>query len=286
MDYLDLIARYLSPISPVPTGQSPGGRLKAPVKNVLFDVYGTLFISRSGDIHMARQCTETGAQLGMLLKTYNYPGSAKELIDAVFRKISDTHEKLRQQGTDYPEVQIDRIWRDVIGAPDIETARRFAIEFEMIVNPCYSMPHVAEVFSAFKQNGIRMGIISNAQFFTPLLFQVLLGAPPEGLGFSQNLIFYSYRLGVAKPSGLLFQLAAAELGRLGFKPGTAVYVGNDMRNDILPALSEGFQTALFAGDQRSLRLRPEDPGCAAVRPDLVITDWHQIIGQVLDLKTQ
>jgi putative hydrolase of the HAD superfamily len=57
-------------------------------------------------------------------------------------------------------------------------------------------------------------------------------------------------------------------------------VGNDIFNDILPAAAEGFQTALFAGDRRSLRLRSEDARCAGVQPDLVITDWRQIIQAV------
>jgi putative hydrolase of the HAD superfamily len=49
-----------------------------------------------------------------------------------------------------------------------------------------------------------------------------------------------------------------------------------MRNDILPAHRAGFQSILFAGDQRSLRLRQDDPSCRSIRPDAVITDLFQL----------
>jgi putative hydrolase of the HAD superfamily len=54
-----------------------------------------------------------------------------------------------------------------------------------------------------------------------------------------------------------------------------------MLNDMLPAYAEGFQTALFAGDKRSLRLREDDPRCKNLSPDLVITDLRQLVKQVL-----
>jgi len=50
-----------------------------------------------------------------------------------------------------------------------------------------------------------------------------------------------------------------------------------MLNDIYPANAIGFQTALFAGDQRSLRLRTDDPRCVNLKPDLVLTDLAQLL---------
>lgn len=56
----------------------------------------------------------------------------------------------------------------------------------------------------------------------------------------------------------------------------ALYVGNDMLNDILPANREGFQTCLFAGDRRSLRLREQDPRCAGVAPTEVVGSLREL----------
>jgi len=54
-------------------------------------------------------------------------------------------------------------------------------------------------------------------------------------------------------------------------------VGNDMLNDIMPAAKLGWQTTLFAGDQRSLRLRRDREECRMVRPHLVISDLRQLL---------
>ncbi len=59
-------------------------------------------------------------------------------------------------------------------------------------------------------------------------------------------------------------------------PEEILYLGNDIRNDIWPAQAEGFRTALFAGDRRSLRLRADDPDCGNVRPDWVVTGLEQL----------
>jgi putative hydrolase of the HAD superfamily len=53
-----------------------------------------------------------------------------------------------------------------------------------------------------------------------------------------------------------------------------------MLNDIYPARKAGFKTALFAGDQRSLRMRSDDPRCRDLTPDLVVTDLGQLIAVI------
>jgi putative hydrolase of the HAD superfamily len=50
-----------------------------------------------------------------------------------------------------------------------------------------------------------------------------------------------------------------------------------MLNDILPAQTTGFRTALFAGDKRSLRLRRDNPRCSNLKPDMVLTDLVQLV---------
>ena len=160
---------------------------------------------------------------------------------------------------------------------DINIVRQFAVEFELIVNPVYPMPNLAKMLAACRQENLLMGIISNAQFYTSYLFRWYLNSDLKNLGFDSGLIFYSYRFERAKPSPVLFQLAAEKLAAKGIAPSGVLYLGNDMRNDICPAKTTGFQTALFAGDKRSLRLRSEDPRCKALNADLVITDLVQLI---------
>ncbi|MEQ8837627.1 MAG: HAD family hydrolase, partial [Lacipirellulaceae bacterium] len=60
-------------------------------------------------------------------------------------------------------------------------------------------------------------------------------------------------------------------------PAETLYVGNDMRNDIWPAAKVGFKTALFAGDERSLRLREDEPNRdQRPEPDAVVTELDQL----------
>ena len=50
-----------------------------------------------------------------------------------------------------------------------------------------------------------------------------------------------------------------------------------MLNDIWTASQAGLKTALFAGDQRSLRLRETDDRCQGLEPDVVITELNQLV---------
>ncbi|MDR2739603.1 MAG: HAD hydrolase-like protein, partial [Treponema sp.] len=127
-----------------------------------------------------------------------------------------------------------------------------------------------------RNRSIRLGLISNAQFFTPLLFEAFFGAPSEALGFDPGLRIYSFERGEAKPSPNLFTPAARRLESLGLKPENALYVGNDMLNDVFAAAQAGFKTALFAGDRRSLRLREGDCRVGGIMPDRVIRNLKDI----------
>ena len=62
MAYNDLILNYRAEMSPLPTDITPGGVLAGKIQCVFFDIYGTLFISGSGDISVARNAPVVGAQ--------------------------------------------------------------------------------------------------------------------------------------------------------------------------------------------------------------------------------
>ena len=74
----------------------------------------------------------------------------------------------------------------------------------------------------------------------------------------------------------MFERAADSLAARGIVGDEVLYVGNDMLNDVMPAASVGFRTALCAGDARSLRLREGDERIMGVSPDLVLSDLAQL----------
>ena len=269
-------------MTPVPTGLSPDGNLHTPLRAILFDIYGTLFISGSGDIGVAAEGFRQSHALNALCERYRIPWSPAEMTRKLFEAIKKAHIQKKAAGVDHPEIEIDRIWQGILGWQDMGRVRQMAAAYEWIVNPTYPMPGLDQVLRTLRGRGILMGIISNAQFFTPLLFEIFLGAKAEKLGFARDLSFYSFEYGYAKPSVTLFERALGRLDRRGISPDTVLYLGNDMRNDIHPAGQAGFRTALFAGDRRSLRLRRDDPAIQRTAPDLTVTDLRQL----LDLEMQ
>ena len=280
MGYDKLASQYLIPLSPLPTSTSPGGRLAEPIQCVLFDIYGTLFISGSGDIGTAKKTALETEKIEHLLHKFNIRKTPRDLFNELYKAIEDEHRQLLNEGIDYPEVEIDQIWKQILEISDLEQVRSFAIEYELIVNPVYPMPNLRKTLAFCRGRNLTMGIISNAQFFTPLLFEWFLHSSPEDLGFHSELIFLSYQIRHAKPSLVPFKKAASAISANGLNPAASLYVGNDMLNDIYPAQQLGFQTALFAGDTRSLRLRTDDSRCVNLPTDLVLTDLEQLIGHI------
>jgi putative hydrolase of the HAD superfamily len=269
-----------TPMEPRPTPLGPKGALRRPLQALLCDIYGTLFISGSGDLAIAGKRCAPGRGMDQLLARYQLDIAPENLIQSLFDAIGTAHRQARGKGIDVPEVRIDTIWSKLLPFKSSQKVRRFAMEFEMIMNPVWPMPGLGDLIYACRNNGIRLGIISNAQFFTPYLFEWFLGKNLQALGFDPDLVFYSYLHGRAKPSPYLYQLAVEKLNHIGIPVEQTAYIGNDMRNDIAPARKIGFQTVLFAGDGRSLRLREDDPACRNIDPDMRITRLVQLIPYV------
>ena len=202
-----------------------------------------------------------------------------ELAKGRQRLIGQEHARMKATGTEFPEVEIREIWKRLLdesrfSLPD-DRLERVIMRHECTVNPVWPMPGADELLAECQNRGLSMGIISNAQFYTQPLVECLLGDSLEGLGFDEDLCLWSFEEREAKPSPVLFARLGALLEREEISAGEVLYVGNDMRNDIAPAAAQGFRTALFAGDARSLRWREEDG--LTVQPDLVLTELEQLI---------
>ena len=290
-EYLANRIRTLSsPLNPIPTEAKPRLQHMPGVRAVLFDVYGTLFISAAGDIDAGQAC-DGSSSLSEALKSIGAEGQIEQAAQAggelLTQFICEEHERKKANGTEYPEVNIKTIWEKVlhelgkrgllkceISDDDLET---LAVEYECRVNPVWPMPGLCETLSSLWQHAFLLGIVSNAQFFTPLLFDAFLGEGLEPVGFQSELCTWSWKLLEAKPSTDLLRGPVNTLqAEYGVSPDQVLYVGNDVLNDIWPAKKLGCRTALFAGDKRSLRLREDDERCNDVRPTAIITHLAQL----------
>ncbi|MFO7645815.1 MAG: HAD family hydrolase [Desulfosarcina sp.] len=274
-----LFQRHIRPLAPLPTGLVPDLTHMQPFAALLFDVYGTLLISGAGELGFDQIPPHHRDALRELLGQHGIDRTPQQLCQDLGQAIDRSHADSRRRGIDYPEVDIVSIWAEVLGSGDRPRLMRFAMAFELTVNPVYPMPGVHTLLSACKALAMPLGIISNAQFYTlPLLAHLLGSADREAL--DSRLLFFSWREGCAKPSPVMFERAKTALAGMGISAASVVYVGNDMRTDLVPAAAVGFKTALFAGDRRSLRRRRSERCCRSFRPDLIITDLRQLIAGI------
>lgn len=272
-------------LSPMPTGVIPHLEPLENVKAVLFDVYGTLLVSGSGDVGTALDRSRREAFREALIAagiTSPENDIVRRTEELFFAEIRKSHSFSRKSGIDYPEVDILNIWDAVLRSLSLnqtgETCIRAAVAYEVHANPVSLMPGAKTAIAGLKSIGLQIGIVSNAQFFTPPLLEYELRSTLADAGFNLSLCVYSYLTGVAKPSIALFLPIVELLSQsFGIKPASVAYVGNDMLNDIYTASRVGLRTCLFAGDRRSLRLRADDELCLHLEANAVITELGQLL---------
>jgi putative hydrolase of the HAD superfamily len=292
---IDRIRSLSRPLEPIPTGVEVVLPRLPGIRTVVSDLYGTLFISRSGEVGTAAAPDRAAALQQALTEVAGDrvdASAAGRGVERLDEGILGFHARRRGEGVDHPEVDIVEVWEGVLAslasegieipALDRTAIRRLAVEYECRVNPAWPMPGLTETLDRLRKRGMRLGIVSNAQFFSPLLFPACVGRSHPELGFEPTLCTWSYQRLEAKPSPRLFEALLATLGdEHGIRPDEALFVGNDLKNDVGPAAALGMRTALFAGDRRSFRLRAEDPECRGIRPDAVLTELAQVGDVVL-----
>ena len=271
---VELIKKLSQPLAPEPTGIEPHLPRLAGIQALVFDIYGTLVVSGSGDIGVT-DAEQKGTAMRSILRDFQIEIPDQEsLSDRFVELITQDHARSRRNGIEHPEVEIRDIWGTLLGSEDSALLEATATAYECTSNPVWPMPGAEELLATAHRDGLTLGIVSNAQFYTPLLFEAFFGASLARIGFDPDLCFFSYQFKQAKPGDWLYEQLRDALAAREIDPGAVLYVGNDALKDIHPAATLGFRTALFAGDRRSYRPRPE---MTALRPpDAVITELGQL----------
>ena len=274
-------------MQPIPAGITSRVQPLVGIRAVAFDVYGTLLISDTGQMlhrtdglqlsdeedRKSIVC-EAVASAGIRLPA----GSAGRLVADLSGEISRAQVTAKASGIAYPDPDVRDVWTSVLRETEVSVTPRqielLAVEYELRVNPTWPMPGARNCLRAL--HGIaELGIISNAQFLTPLIIDEQLG-PSFGDLIPRDQCFWSYQYSRAKPGKELFEAASDCFMKMGIDRSACLFVGNDMRNDIWTAATCGWRTALFAGDARTLRLREDDECCRGLEPDLTITTLAQL----------
>ncbi len=293
-EYIKNLLDNLTPIESIPAGVKPEFKKDGKIRAILFDVYGTLLISSSGDIDQAEISVEN------LKSALNAAGikisdGEQNALDHILMDFEYTvkicHEAARKNSVPYPEIDILSIWKIVL----IHSRRKGLISFhddadimlmtcvfEFLSNQVYPMPGLKEILAKLHEVCMPLGIVSNAQFYTPVLMNYYLNGVislnEKVRGFDQELTVFSYKFGKGKPDPTLFEELAPTLKwKYGIIPSEVLLVGNDMLKDIYASKQVGFKTALFAGDKRSLRMHENDDRTSGLQPDHIITELKQVL---------
>jgi len=284
----------LEKLEPIPTDFCPNLKVNTPVKAVIFDIYGTLIISSSGDIDQASMTTDS---MQKALKAGGFEDSNLDhsvysfLLKQLPVQIGIHHAELKAKGHPYPDVDILRVWNEMFAEADKkallkrtgnESLADTIMVFELLSNKVYPMPGMKEVLFHLKAKGIPIGIVSNAQFYTPIIMNYFLtgefSAKQDIELFDSELSVYSFKELRAKPDVKLFDKIKTTLTKkYNLNPKDAIFVGNDMLKDVSTAQNSGLGTALFSGDKRSLRIREGDQRVKGIFPDYFVTDLKQIL---------
>jgi len=274
------------------------------IKAVVFDVYGTLVnywkdSFCNSDEKMSALLSAfalTAERFGMTatLRALNANEAAERTLrDFYHGLIGLNHEKSLRKGVAFPEVRVEEIWEVILlmlkrhgydplalGLGDIrETARcaAFFYNFHALGRGFY--PGVTSALRALREANFHLGIVSNAQFYTPIDLTLFVrdragGRLDDYLElFDTELTFFSYEYGVAKPNQLLFRKLYDALYELHILPSQTVYAGNDLSLDIKPASEAGMKTAFFCGDQKTAFVHDLE---GEVIPDISFTDWTEL----------
>lgn len=224
---------------------------------VIFDIYGTLLVAAPGGV---KPDPLIDPVLRDILRQFGHqpPLSPSSELHAAVLRHHDAAE------TTYPEIDLRILWREILSLEPGTDTTPLVEAIEAAWHPATLMPGAESVIQRLSRSGISLGLLSNAQSNT----LASLGGIADL--FSPELTLLSYQHGIAKPAPELFKILADRLAGRGITPAETLYVGNDPLQDIIPAATAGFRTALFTGHPDSSR-----PG--ECFPDLTIQNWAELI---------
>lgn len=278
------------------------------IRAIICDVYGTLVNywrpgfetkeSRAQKIEESfKKISDRFGMTPFLAELNPAERPEKTLSDFYNGLIALNHEKAAKKGVAFPEVKIEDIWSLIIlilkrrgynpshylHCSESEFSRYLAFTYNFLSLGRQLYPGIVTTLERLKASNIVIGIVSNAQFYTPIDLTLFIREQSEqqiddfSELFESDLTFFSYEYGVAKPNQLMFRKLFDALYEYHILPSQTVFVGNDLRVDIQPAIEAGMRTALFTGDKESLYTH--DLGDSVV-PDITFQNWEELPSKI------
>ena len=251
---------------------------------VLFDIYGTLLTSR---VMTADAQASTIADICVDVFPDLTPPALHHchvLRNSFYRQLKQSLATLQARGQKPTEVDFRNVWAQVLqrelalgGTKHLQQVELFAFLYAIATHRVWPQPDLLTTIKGLAEKKIPLGIISNAQFYTPMVVSYFLDCELSFNTavipwFEQRLTFYSFQHGYAKPDDYFFVEAKQQLAEMGLDPAKTLYVGNDYSNDIDSANRNGLLSVLYAGDKSACRINHP-----VVVPDFIITNLTQLL---------
>ncbi len=245
------------------------------IKAVIFDIYGTLLKTGSGDLDESLEDEDVLLRsFSKVKEKYDIDAGAEELLELFETSIDKVHQEKENKGIEHPEVDIKEIWGMILDKTGYE------YDEELLFEIAYDHNHFNGEHTLYKDaermlkelsRKVKLGIISNAQFYTLIDMDNLLD---EGLDdyFDEDIMLFSYKIGFSKPNVKVFQMLREKLKEKGIAAEETIYVGNDMLKDIDTSKKAGFKACLFESPE--VRLRKEE---VDVEPDYRIKELKELL---------
>lgn len=251
---------------------------------VLFDIYGTLLTSRVTTA--AAQASAIADICADVFPDLTPPAlhHCHVLRDSFYQQLQRSLATRQAREQKPTEVDFRNVWAQVLqkelsrgSAKHLQQVELFAFLYSIATHRVWPQPDLLATIKGLAERRIPLGVISNAQFYTPIIVSYFLDCELSFNTavipwFEQRLTFYSFQHGYAKPDDYFFVEAKQQLAELNIDPAETLYVGNDYRNDIDSANRNGLQSVLYAGDTSACRMNHP-----TAEPDFVITKLTQLL---------
>ncbi len=237
------------------------------IQAVIFDIYGTLVYYNLGDVDdIVRRKEETKKAFRKAAKVFKFD-KPDEVYERWVEEINKEQQRKKKRGVKNPEVVIEKIWMKTLGCSE-NKGRKIALFMEEKENNPRLFPGVKKCLTDLKKKGLKLGILSNAQFYTKIMMEKNLKRKMEYF-FDKDMELYSFRLGYSKPNPKGFEILKKRLRKHKIKPSETLFVGNDTLKDIWAAKKAGLKTCLYVCSQTYYKKK--------VKPDYKVKDLRDII---------
>jgi FMN phosphatase YigB (HAD superfamily) len=272
------------------------------IRAVVWGVYGTLLRIADGRllfrhpqmVRMQVALEKTAREFNMWNSMYRTPGAPWEYLYRRYEHALEKQETAQCASGDFREVNSTLVWKTIIRElekkeyqykasfyGDIDSySEKVAYFFHASLQGISAEHNALKVAKAIAKAGLKQGLLSDAQPFTPLqmlrAFRAQSKLPPPVDLFAADCSVLSYQEGLRLPSKSLISKCLARFGRLKVEPGEILFISSRLRSELGPASRAGMRTALFAGDGLGLEPASEEQPDPAPQPDCILTDFAQI----------